>query len=139
MGCQSPSPGDLPDPAAEPVSPALAGAFFTPEPHGKLFSEVRCVPSHCSRVRFCHPVDWSPPSSSVHGRLQASILEWVAMPSCRGSSPPRAGTCVSCPLHWQAGSSPLAPPGSSSAQLHHEGGTDAHHGEGGTFQAEPIP
>ena len=27
----------------------------------------------------------SPPGSSVHGRLQARILEWVAMPSSRGS------------------------------------------------------
>ena len=27
-----PSPGDLPDPGVEPVSPALAGGFFTPEP-----------------------------------------------------------------------------------------------------------
>ena len=36
-GLPSPSPGDLPDPAAEPLSPALAGAFFTPEPRGKPF------------------------------------------------------------------------------------------------------
>ena len=38
------------------------------------------------------------PVSSVHGILQASISipEWVAMPSSRGSSPPRDGTCVSC-------------------------------------------
>ena len=30
-----PSPGDLPDPGIEPVSPALAGGFFTAEPAGK--------------------------------------------------------------------------------------------------------
>ena len=30
----------------------------------------------------------SPPGSSVHGILQAKILEWVAMPSSRGSSQP---------------------------------------------------
>ena len=36
------------------------------------------------------------PVSSVHGILQASIPEWVATPSSRGSSPPRDGTCVSC-------------------------------------------
>ena len=29
------SPGDLPDPGIEPVSPALAGGFFTSEPPGK--------------------------------------------------------------------------------------------------------
>ena len=26
------------------------------------------------------PKDWSPPGSSVHGTLQARMLEWVAMP-----------------------------------------------------------
>ena len=31
-------------------------------------------------------MDYSPPGSSVHGILQARILEWVAMPSSRGSS-----------------------------------------------------
>ena len=33
-------------------------------------------------------MDSSPPGSSVHGILQARILEWVAMPSSRGSPPP---------------------------------------------------
>jgi len=37
-------------------------------------------------------VDCSPPGSSVHGILQARILEWVAMPSSRGSSHPRDQT-----------------------------------------------
>jgi len=31
-GLPFPSPGDLPDPGIEPVSPALAGGFFTTEP-----------------------------------------------------------------------------------------------------------
>ena len=35
------------------------------------------------------PVDCSPPGSSVHGILQARTLEWVTMPSSRGSSEPR--------------------------------------------------
>ena len=44
--------------------------------------------------------------------LQARILEWVAMPSSRGSSRPRDRTCVSYVyLHWQEGSLPLAPTG----------------------------
>jgi len=34
-GSSFPSPGDLPDPRAEPASSALAGGFFTPEPPGK--------------------------------------------------------------------------------------------------------
>ena len=32
------------------------------------------------------PVDCILPGSSVHGSLQARTLEWVAVPSCRGSS-----------------------------------------------------
>ena len=33
---------------------------------------------------LCDPVDCSPPGSSVHGSLQARILEWVAIPFSRG-------------------------------------------------------
>ena len=44
---------------------------------------------------LCNPINCSPPGSSVHGILQARILEWVAMPSSRGSSQPREWTCVS--------------------------------------------
>ena len=36
------------------------------------------------------------PGSSVCGIPQARILEWVAMPSSRGTSQPRAQTCISC-------------------------------------------
>jgi len=60
---------------------------------------------------LCDLMDCSPPGSSVHGILQARVLEWVAMPSSRGSSRPRDRTHVSCLLHWQAGSLPLEPPG----------------------------
>ena len=38
---------------------------------------------------LCNPMDCSPPGSSVHGILQARTVEWVAMPSSRGSSWPR--------------------------------------------------
>ena len=50
-------------------------------------------------------------SSSIHGILQARILEWVAVPFSRGSFQLRDQTCISCLLHWQAGSLLLAPPG----------------------------
>ena len=55
---------------------------------------------------LCNPMD----HSSVHGILQAGILEWFAIPSSRGSSQLRDRTHVSyvC-LHWQVGSLPLAP------------------------------
>ena len=38
---------------------------------------------------LCNPMDCSPPGSSVHGVLQARILDWVAIFYSRGSSPPR--------------------------------------------------
>ena len=61
---------------------------------------------------LCNPMDRGPPGSSVHGILQARILEWVAMPCSRGSSRPRDRTCVSYVyLHQQAGSLLPAPPG----------------------------
>ena len=44
---------------------------------------------------LCDPVDCRPPGSSVHGILQAGILEWVAISFSRGSSWPRDWTQVS--------------------------------------------
>ena len=43
-----------------------------------------------------NPTDCSPPGSSVHGILQARVLEWVAIPFSKGSSHPRDGTWASC-------------------------------------------
>ena len=54
-GLPFPSPGDLPNPGIEPMSPALAGRFFTTEPPGK-------------KIRFIHGdymVDMSLRSLSV--------------------------------------------------------------------------
>ena len=42
------------------------------------------------------PMDYSPPGSSVHGILQAEILEWVDTLLSKGSSRPRNQTQVSC-------------------------------------------
>ena len=42
------------------------------------------------------PMDYSPPGSSVHGILQARILEWVAIPFSRGAFLTRVRTRVSC-------------------------------------------
>ena len=64
-----------------------------------------------SCLTLCDLMDCSPPGFSVHGILQARILEWAAMPSSRGSFWPSDWTCVSCLLCWQTGSVPLAPPG----------------------------
>ena len=41
-------------------------------------------------------MDYSLPGSSVHGTLQARILEWVAIPFSKRSSRPRDQTLVSC-------------------------------------------
>ena len=43
---------------------------------------------------LCNPMDQSPSGSSVRGILQAKILDWVAMPSSRGSSQPRDQTRI---------------------------------------------
>ena len=37
---------------------------------------------------FCDPMDYNPPGSSIHGILQARMLEWVAISSCGGSLAP---------------------------------------------------
>ena len=45
---------------------------------------------------LCDPMDCNPPGSSVHGILQARILEWVAYSFSRGPSGLRNETGVSC-------------------------------------------
>ena len=47
-----------------------------------------------SCLTLCDPINSSPPGSSVIGILQTRILEWVAMPSSRGSSQPRDRICI---------------------------------------------
>ena len=50
---------------------------------------------------LCDPVNCSLPSSSVHGILQARILEWVTTSFSRGSSRPRDGMQVFCIAGWR--------------------------------------
>ena len=54
------------------------------------------VLSHFSRVRLCNSMVYSLLGSSVHGILQARILQWVAISSSTGSSLPRDWTSVPC-------------------------------------------
>ena len=49
-----------------------------------------------SYLTLCDPMDGSLPASSVHGIIQAGILEGVAISFSRGSSQPRERTLVSC-------------------------------------------
>ena len=58
--------------------------------------ECVCALSYQPCSSLCYSMDCSPPGSSVRGILQARILEWVAIPSSRGSSWPRNGTYLSC-------------------------------------------
>ena len=72
-----------------------------------LTGEWKCVTQLC--LPLCDPIDCSLPGSSVHGILQAIILEWVASPFSSGSSQPRDWTCVSPAL--QANTLLSEPPG----------------------------
>ena len=60
-----------------------------------------------SCLNLCHPIDCSPPGSSVHGVLQARILEWVAIPFSRDLPDP--GIEPRSPA-LQANSLPSEPP-----------------------------
>ena len=74
---------------------------------GRECALLRLVTQSCLTVG--DPTDCSLPGSSVHGILQARILEWVAMPSSRGSSQARDGTQIS---RIVGRSLPSEPPGS---------------------------
>ena len=60
-----------------------------------------CAKSLQSCPTLCDPMDCSPSGSSVLGILQARIVEWVAIPSSRGSSWPWDQTRISY-VSWEA-------------------------------------
>ena len=55
-----------------------------------------CVLVTQSCPTLCDLTDCTPPGFSVHGILQARVLEWIAIPFSRGTSQPRDWTLVSC-------------------------------------------
>ena len=61
---------------------------------------IPCVLHHSVVSSSLQPPDCSQPGSSVHGILQARILDWVAMPSSRGSSQPKDQIRISCIGRW---------------------------------------
>ena len=78
----------------------LSFFFFPPPPSLRTCYGLKLCPSqqiHMSQpqliaqlcLTLCDPVDCSPPGSSVHGILQARILEWVAISFSRRSLWPR--------------------------------------------------
>ena len=83
--------------------PILIVAWLNPDL--KNLSSLFCLPKVTFALKeseiaqsyptLCDPMDCSLPSSSVHGILQARILEWVAIPFSRGSSQPNEQTQVS--------------------------------------------
>ena len=80
-----------------------------------LFSVCVCAQLHPA---LCHIMDSSPPGSSVHGSLQARILEWVAI-SYSGDLPnPGIETASSAPPAWQTDSLPLSYRGGLCIQAH---------------------
>ena len=85
---------------------------------GPFESLMKVLVRTCMRTRsfqtcpsLCNPMDRRPPGSSVHGTLQARILELVAMPSSSESYQLRDRTHISHLLHRQVGSLPLMPLG----------------------------
>ena len=73
------------EPGFKPESSALQAGSLPSEPPGKTTgwheSEVKVSQL---RLTLCNPVDYT-----VHGILQARILEWAAFLFSRGSSQPR--------------------------------------------------
>ena len=75
---------------------------------------------HAKSLQSCltlyHPVDCSPAASSVHGILQARILQWVALPSPEDlPDPGTEPVSVMSPARWM-GSVPPAPGGKPLSQ-----------------------
>ena len=70
---------------------AFAAAVHIQIPYKVKWSEVA---QSCPTL--CDPMDCSPPGSSIHGVLQAIILEWVAISFSRGSSQPKDRNQVAC-------------------------------------------
>ena len=91
-GLPCPSPGDLPNPGIKLTSlvfPALAGGLFITSTTWKTWQktvwkwEVKVlIVQSCPTL--CDPMDCSLPGPSVHGILQARILEWAGIPFFRG-------------------------------------------------------
>ena len=55
-----------------------------------------CAKSLQSCPTLCNPMDWGPQAPLSMRILQARKLEWVVMPSSRGSYQPNDRTLVSC-------------------------------------------
>ena len=79
-GLPFPSPGDLPKPGIEPMSPAWQEDSLSLNYLGSpLLLSAAAAKSLQSCPTLCDPMDCSLPGSSVHGIFQARVLEWGAI------------------------------------------------------------
>ena len=94
--------------SAETLSPDQT-TFWNSSWTGTLLNPLCCVLCLASQRCWtvCDPVGYSPPGSSVPGILQVRILEWVVIPSSRGSFPHKGLSCLAV----AGGLSTTAPPG----------------------------
>ena len=103
-GLPFPPPGDLPDPGNEPTSALVVDSLplsHLGRPSQQLHTTIYIKLESESEVTqscptLCDFMDCSLSGSSLHGILQARVLEWVAISFSRGSSRPRDRTWVSC-------------------------------------------
>ena len=66
----------------------------------------------------CNPKDCNPPDISVHGFLQARVLEWIAIPSSRGSSQARDWAQFCRQILYHPGHQRSTPPPSKKKKEH---------------------
>ena len=71
---------------------------------------ILCAKSLQSCLTHCNSMDCSSPGSSLHGILQARILEWLPYPPPGDLPNPGIASVSHVYLHWQEGSLSLAPP-----------------------------
>ena len=94
-GFPVPPPGDLPNPGTKPMSPALAGRFFTTEPSGKhfIYSSVYMSMIHLSFVKSTHTCIpfYMKQLNKISQRIKNSV--WKLLSSWQ-----RANRSIECPL-----------------------------------------
>ena len=92
---------------------SLSGMTWWFYPHTECYIPYMCMLSHFSCVWLCDPMDFSLPGSSVHGILQARMLEWVAISSSKGIFPTQGwNPCLPVSPILLVDSLPLSPCGS---------------------------
>ena len=109
-------------PSRLPGHPQLNAAFQPPRPpHSHESDSESEVAQSCQTLYY--PMDYDLPGSFIHGILQARLLEQIAIPFSRGSSPPRDRTgspalqADSLPSELPGNLTPLHPSISTSSQF----------------------